>query len=173
MCHWVHLLSWEHMYANNSIIHILTHPAVMKNLHFSFAALFVLVLSSFTSNAPSSSKPTMSATDYLLKLDGIKGESKDGRHIDEIIIESYSFNTAAKSVSIERFKSPIASPKIQEACSTGRLIKKAVLYVRKSPSSTEFLEYELENVLITSYQLSGSSSRPMESFSLNWERIRY
>ena len=160
------------MNANNSIIHILTHPTVMKNLHFTFAALFVLVLSSFTSNAPSSSKPTMSATDYLLKLEGIKGESKDGRHIDEIIIESYSFNTAAKSVSIERFRSPIASPKIQEACSTGRLIKKAVLFVRKAPGSDEFLKYELENVLISSYRVSGSASKPGESFSLNFERIK-
>ena len=113
------------------------------------------------------------AVDYFLKIDGIKGESVDSKHKDEIDIESFSWGVAATQgaagprggragkASISDFSFAIrmskASPQLLEACATGKHFPKAILTARKSGGSQlDFLKVTLEEVLISSYQTSGS-----------------
>ncbi len=88
------------------------------------------------------------ASDYLLKIEGIKGESTDSKHKDEIEIESFSwgatqpgtFSTGggggAGKVSFQdlHFTSrvSVASPNLMVACASGQHIKVATLTVRKA-----------------------------------------
>ncbi len=139
----------------------------MKNFQFAFALFIAFVGSSFTlSNLPSNSK-TVLVPDFYLEIDGVKGEARDGGQIE---IESFTWGSNQTSVNISRVRTATASPAIQRLAVQGKHIKKAVLHVRKA-GSDEYLTYKLKDVLVSSYQTSGSSSRPMESFSLNYAKI--
>lgn len=158
------------MYKNDHNLNFKT----MKNVPFAFALLFAFIGSSFTTlHIQPSAKPDYKialASDYLLEIDGIKGETKDKAHKETIEISSFSWGVSNKSINIEREVSP-ASNTIKRLAAQGTHIKKAILHVRKSGG--DYMHYELENVLITSYQTSGSSSQPMESFSINYTKIEY
>jgi type VI secretion system secreted protein Hcp len=133
------------------------------------------------------------ASDYLLEIDGIKGESNDEKHKETIEIESFSwgetqqgtFSTGlgggAGKVQFQdvHFVSHVnkASPLIAKACATGQHIKKAVLYVRKAGGKQEdYYLITLEGALISSYQSGGhaaSDSIPTDQFSINFAKIKY
>ena len=142
----------------------------MKNLFPFFALLLAMLASSFSLSTSAEIRP-LASVDYYLTLDGIPGESRDADHKGWIELESIALNRAAKTVSIVRPVSSKASPLLQLACSSGQHIKKAVLHVRKAGGDGSYMKYELENVLITNYQISGSGDRPMESLSLNYTKI--
>lgn len=124
----------------------------------------------------------MAAVDYFLKLDGIKGESTDAKHKDEIDVESFSWGINATDEKgdvrgkpeISDFKFVMqmskASPKLMEACATGQHIKSATLTGRRSgDSQLEFIKVELDQILIGLYQVGGGGeSLPMEEISLNF-----
>lgn len=90
----------------------------------------------------------MAAVDYFLKLDGIKGESQDSKHKDEIDVESWSWGETqsgthaggggggAGKVSMQDFhfvmKVNKSSPKLLQACASGEHIKEALLTCRKA-----------------------------------------
>jgi len=109
----------------------------------------------------------------FLKLDGIKGESTDSKHKDEIHIESFSWGLSlarlgrgggggAGKASFQDFsfvtRTNAASPLLAMACATGEHIKSAILTARKSGGDQqEYLEIRLEDVLISSYQQTGDS----------------
>ena len=133
------------------------------------------------------------ASDYLLEIDGIKGESNDSKHPETIEIDSFSWGAnnvgsfatgggggAGKaSFSDVSFTTHAnkASPKLFLACATGAHIKKAVLYVRKAGGSQEdYYTITLSDVLCSAYQSSGSTggdALPMDSFSLNFAKIEF
>ncbi|MEO0249748.1 MAG: type VI secretion system tube protein Hcp [candidate division WOR-3 bacterium] len=133
------------------------------------------------------------AVDYFLKIDGIEGESADSKHKGEIDIFSWSWGATqpgtfamgggggAGKVSVQdfRFTKVIdkSSPKLFEACATGEHIKTAVLTCRKAgKEQQEFLKIRLSDVLISSYQTSGteaSETLPMEDIALNFAKIEY
>src|ERR687898_479708 len=99
----------------------------------------------------------MANADYFLKIDGIDGEGTDGKHKNEIEVESFSWGEqnhigtggggggggAGKVVPgdfqyTSRFTR--ASPRLLVACATGEHFKKAVLTGRKSGKAQfEFL----------------------------------
>jgi type VI secretion system secreted protein Hcp len=132
------------------------------------------------------------ASDYLLELDGIKGESQDDKHKGTIDIESFSWGVSqAASVAAVRggggagkavfqdihFTTRIssASPQLFLTCATGQHIKKAVLYVRKAGGDQqEYYKVTLEDLLVSSYQQSGAGGEdviPTDSFSLNFAKV--
>jgi len=131
------------------------------------------------------------ATDYLLEIDGIKGESSDAKHKDTIQIESFSWgatNAGAKSsgggggAGKVRFhdisiKKPVdaSSPKLFLACATGQHIKKAVLYVRKAGGQPlEYMKITLTDVLVSSYNVGSQQPKgpgEVESVTLNFTKI--
>jgi type VI secretion system secreted protein Hcp len=129
------------------------------------------------------------AVDYFLKLDGIKGESKDSKHRDEIDVQSWAFGlsqpatlaTGGASTGKAQFQdlsftklTDQSSPVLFLKCANGAHIKDAVLTARKSGESQfEFLEIKLNDVLVSAYQTSASSELPTESISLNFAQIVY
>ena len=129
------------------------------------------------------------AVDYFLKIDGIKGESADKDHKDEIQIESWSWGAtqtstqgsarAGKACAQEiHFTKMVdkSSPLLAQGVMSGGVIPNAILIGRKSGGDrpVEYLQYEMKNVLISSYSIAGSSSSlPMDSFSLNFANVTF
>src|SRR5688500_6883028 len=105
------------------------------------------------------------ASDYLLEIDGIKGESKDDKHKGAIEIESFSWGAnqtatgaaggglGSGKVSMRdiSFSTRVnkASPLLMLQCATGKHIKKAVLFVRKSGSDQqEYMTLTLTDIQV-------------------------
>jgi type VI secretion system secreted protein Hcp len=128
------------------------------------------------------------AVDYFLKIDGIPGESADDKHKAEIDVMSWSWGESqtgtmsvgggggAGKVNMQDFNFMMnvnkATPKLILACASGEHIKKAVLTCRKAgKTQQEFLLYTFSDILVASYQTSGSSEVPTESVSLNYTKM--
>jgi type VI secretion system secreted protein Hcp len=133
------------------------------------------------------------AVDAFLKLDGIKGESTDDKHKDEIdvlswswgLTQSGSFGTGggagAGKVQFQDFhftsKISKASPNLFMSCASGQHIKEATITARKAGErQQDFLIIKMNDVLVTSYQTAGSGQSealPTDQFSLNFAKIEY
>jgi type VI secretion system secreted protein Hcp len=133
----------------------------------------------------------MAAVDYFLKFDGIKGESTDAKHKDEIDVESWSWGetlarpagggagAGAGKVSMQDFHFVMrlnrASPGLMKACATGQHIKMATFSGRKAgKGQQDYLTFKFHDVLISSYQTSGSEHAdvvPTDQVSLNFAKI--
>jgi type VI secretion system secreted protein Hcp len=133
------------------------------------------------------------AFDAFLKIDGIDGESTDAAHPKEIEVLSFSFGVSnpttigsgsggggagKASVSDFNFMSRLqkSSPVLFLACATGQHIKSALLSVRKAGGkSQDFYKVRLDDVLVSSFQESGSPSGadsvPTDSVSLSFAKI--
>ena len=132
----------------------------------------------------------MALIDYFIKFDGIKGESADAKHKDEIDIESWSWGETlsapapgggggAGKVSIQDFHFVMsqnrASPGLMKACATGRHIKEATLSARKAgKGQQDYMTFKFYDVLISSVQTGGSESasvNPTDQVSFNFSKI--
>lgn len=133
----------------------------------------------------------MAAVDYFLKVEGIPGESQDAKHKDEIEVFAWSWGESAAGrgasegsgrgvgkVQLQdfHFTSRIskASPKLMQACASGRHIQSAVLTARRSGNKgAEFLTFLLSDVLVSSYQTGGEEGdvAPVDSVGLDFARI--
>jgi type VI secretion system secreted protein Hcp len=133
----------------------------------------------------------MAAVDYFLKFDGIKGESTDAKHKDEIDIESWSWGetharpagagagAGAGKVAMQDFHFVMrlnkASPALMKACATGQHIKMATLTSRKAgKDQQEYLIFKFHDVLVSSVQTSGSEHAdvvPTDQVSFNFAKI--
>lgn len=132
------------------------------------------------------------ATDFILEIDGIKGESSDKAFKGHIDIESFTWglsnsgNMAAgggggagkasfQDISFAK-NVDLASPKIAYHCASGAHIKKAVLHVRKQgKDQKEYYTITLEDLIVSSFNSSGANGNPIvhESFSLNYSKIKF
>jgi type VI secretion system secreted protein Hcp len=131
----------------------------------------------------------MAAVDYFLKFDGIKGESTDVKHKDELDIESWSWGATregaagpgggAGKVSMQDFhfvmKLNKASPALLNACATGQHIKTATLSARKAgKGQQDYLTFKFHDVLVSSYQTGGSEQGdvvPTDQVSFDFAKI--
>jgi type VI secretion system secreted protein Hcp len=133
----------------------------------------------------------MAMVDYFVKIDGIRGESQDKAHKDEIQVLSYSFGEdqpgtmsfggggGAGKVQMRdlNFRKNVdrASPKLFLACATGEHIKNAVLTARKAgKDQLDYFKVTLTDVLISSFTSDGDAqvnSLPVETVSLNFAEI--
>jgi type VI secretion system secreted protein Hcp len=133
------------------------------------------------------------AADFLLEIDGIKGESKDSKHKETIEVDSFSWGVSnagshasgtgggAGKASFQdmHFTATVgkASPNLALSCAQGKHIKKAVLFVRKAGGDQkDYYVITLEDLLVSSYQsgdAAGGSSIPTDQFSLNYAKIKY
>lgn len=130
--------------------------------------------------------------DCFVQIDGIEGESTDDKHKNWIEVLSYGFGanqTAGSAAStggsraggrVELSDFAItkvldkASPKIFVGCCTGKSYDKVTVQVCRATGEKEvYMEYLLEDVLITNYNPSGSSSGsiPSESVMFNPAKI--
>lgn len=132
----------------------------------------------------------MAQVDYFLKLDGIKGESFDAKHKDEIELVSFSWGVsnptlvaaggggAAGKAQFTDFEvaAPVslASPKLFLACASGQHIKEGTLVVRKSgEAQVEYLKFKLSDILVSSYQETGNNEedRPLDVVAFNFAKV--
>ena len=134
----------------------------------------------------------MAAIDYVLKLEGISGESKDSKHKGEIEVLSFSFGETqsrpsgtgagggAGKVKMSEFsftaRTTKASPQLFLSCAQGKHLKEAILTVRKAGGSQqEYLIIKLNDVLVSAYSLGSGEgeSGPHDAFSLNFVKLSY
>jgi type VI secretion system secreted protein Hcp len=135
----------------------------------------------------------MAKVDYFLKLDGVDAESTDDKHKGAIELESFSWGetqsgtagrgggAGAGKVQPQDFhfvkKVDKATPVLFIGCATGHHYKSAVLTGRKAGGGQqEYLKITLEDVLISSYQTSGSAHSdvvPTEQVSLNFAKLEF
>ena len=130
------------------------------------------------------------ATDFLLEIEGIKGESKDHKHKDTIECHSFSWGGTNSGTMAAgggggagkanfqdlsfSFTACKASPELFGACATGKHIKKAVLFVRKAGEEAhDYYKVTLEDILVSSYQSGGHGETPSDSSSLNYAKIKF
>ena len=130
------------------------------------------------------------AVDMFLKLDGIKGESKDSKHKDEIHIESFSWGMnqtgtmgagggggAGKvhvhDISITKNVDK-STPTLMLHCANGKHIKNGLVTFRKAGEHPlEYMKIKLEDILISSVQEAGhgGGDQMSESVSLNFAKF--
>lgn len=132
------------------------------------------------------------AGDYLLEIEGIKGESKDSVKKETIEVSSFSWGlsnpgsfqsgsgggTAKANPQDLHFVTSVskASPELFFSCASGKHIGKAALYVRKAGGKQEeFYTLAMEKCLISSFNSSGggSDTPPTEQFSINYAKIEF
>lgn len=128
--------------------------------------------------------------DIFIKIDGIKGESRDAKHKDEIDVESFSWGMTqggtmhkaggggAGKVQVEDLtfvhRVDGASPLLWLACMQGKHIKEATLTARKAgEEALEYLKIKMSEVLVKSAQPQGSGEqdKTLESVSLNFAKV--
>jgi type VI secretion system secreted protein Hcp len=129
--------------------------------------------------------------DIFLKLDTIKGESKDSKHKGEIDIESFTFGLqnggswgsggggGAGKVSFQDItvmkRADSSTPALMQACASGQHIKSAVLTVRKAGGKQEeYYKVALSNILVSRITNTGTNGGvPTEEVNLNFEEIKF
>lgn len=136
------------------------------------------------------------AFDAFIKIDGIPGESTDGKHKDWIEVVSYNHkveqpaSSTASSVggaTAERVNHGTfnivhqldkATPKLLEACCTGKHIKEVVFELcRAGGDKVKYMEIKLEQVLISRVEEVGASESgvgyPTETVALSYGKIKW
>lgn len=134
------------------------------------------------------------AFDAFLKIDGIPGESTDDKHKDWIEIthfnhsiaqEASSTASSAGGATAERVDLGTldiqhlldkASPKIYEACCTGKHIKDVTVELcRAGGDKQKYLEIKLEQVIISSVDSQGTTGEgfPNESVRFSYGKIKW
>jgi type VI secretion system secreted protein Hcp len=131
------------------------------------------------------------AVDIFLKLDGIKGESKDKTHGDEIQIESFTFGmtqlgsssfgggggtskVSVNEIGIQKFVDKATCALMYHCCS-GKHIKEGLITVRKAGDKPlEYLKIKLTDVLVTGVQHSGAAGTDLvvETVALNFAKFK-
>lgn len=134
------------------------------------------------------------AFDAFLKIDGIPGESTDDKHADWVELVSFSHSidqpasataSSAGGATAERVNHGTfdfvhlldkASPKLYEACCTGKHIKEATIELcRAGGDKVKYMEIKLEQVLISKVAPSGAAGEgfPSEKVSLSYGKIKW
>jgi type VI secretion system secreted protein Hcp len=171
------------------MIHSILRPrviAVILGLAIAAAVMTVVSRSAAESVVPT---VTAASSDYFLKLDDIKGESKEKGHEGSIQIESWSFGASnpvsvgsggghgAGKVSFSDLSVmkhiDAASTDLLKMCATGEHIKVAKLTARRAGARAEdYLRYTFHDVTCTSTTHSGSpTDAPTESVTFSYDKI--
>jgi type VI secretion system secreted protein Hcp len=130
------------------------------------------------------------AVDMFLKLDGIKGESVDSKHKDEIAVLAWSWGMSnsgsahlgggagsgkvnVQDLSLTKYID-VSTPDLMLSCCNGKHIAKAQLTVRKAgETALEYMIIKFEDLLVASVSTGGSGGedRLTEHVSLNFAKV--
>jgi len=133
----------------------------------------------------------MALVDYFIKFDGIKGESADAKHKDEIDVESWSWGEtnvgspgpgpgpASGKVEMQDFhfvmRLNTATTSLMKACATGQHIKTVTFTGRKAgKDQQDYLTFKFYDVLVSSYLTGGAADVdvvPNDQVSFNFAKI--
>ncbi len=132
------------------------------------------------------------AVDILLKLDGVKGESKIADHVQEIDVLSWSWGAsqsgtthsgggggsgkvAVQDIHITKYLDAASSTLFRFSCN-GKHVAKGTLLVRKAGEKpVDYLKIDMEEIIITSVTMGGSGGedRLTENISLNFAKFKF
>ena len=130
----------------------------------------------------------------FVKFDGVDGEALDKDHSDWIELESLSarmdLNPMSVAAGATQPRADIthddfiltktvdkASPKLSEAVCKGKVFPKVEIEMTSTygGSRATYLKYELKNVMVTSYSVSGAGSSgelAKETIALNFQEVK-
>jgi type VI secretion system secreted protein Hcp len=132
---------------------------------------------------------TLADVDYFLKLDGVKGESSDAKHKDEIELVSFSWamnqsgthagggGGGAGKVTFSDLsfvqRTQRSTTALMQVCASGKHIPSALLTARKAgKGQMEFLKIKLTDVLVSSFHIGADDTElPVESIALNAAKV--
>ncbi|MGE3171978.1 MAG: Hcp family type VI secretion system effector [Planctomycetota bacterium] len=134
------------------------------------------------------------ASTIFLKIEGIKGESTDSNHKDEIELLAYSHGVSQPAsavastagggtagrcnhtdLSVQKMMDT-ATPVLNQYCCTGKHIPTITLTLRRADGdkSIPYMVYKLTDVIISSVSVGGSSdSVPAETVTFNYAKIEW
>ena len=127
------------------------------------------------------------AVDMYIKFPDIEGESMDANHdkwIDVLSIDWGAHKPGAGGDAARRRgdvkygditmtkEVDASSPKLMLACANGTHFPSVELEAPERPGAqATYMKYKLEKVRITSYSIDATGDRPMETITLNYEKI--
>lgn len=131
------------------------------------------------------------AVDMFLKIEGIKGESQDSKHKDEIDVLAWSWGMSqsgtthtgggggagkvnVQDLSVTKYLDK-ASPNLMLYCCNGKHISEMNLTVRKAgENALEYLKVTMKNGLVSSISDGGSGGedRLTENVTLNFAEVK-
>ena len=134
------------------------------------------------------------AFDAFIKIEGIKGESTDAGHKDQIEVLSYSFSAAQQGgAAVSRTGGAtggradlgdfsivkvldLSTPNLFKYCASGKHIPSVVLeLVSADENPHTYMKYTLSDALVSSVRPGGSSNgegtRPLEEVSFRFSKI--
>ena len=158
----------------------------MKLVIFLFTVIGLTIFASSISDADA-------AVDMFLKIPGIDGESMTKGHEKEIELLAWSWGATqtgaiggggagAGKASFQDFHFTKfidkSSPILLQKLAIGQHIPEATFVIERptgEPTPFKFLEIKMTDLLVSSYQIGGSSGddRPVESISLNFAKIEF
>ncbi|CAA0123599.1 Protein hcp1 [BD1-7 clade bacterium] len=129
------------------------------------------------------------ATDMFIKIDGVKGESVDSKHKNEIDILGWSWGISqsgsmqsssgggagranVQDLSFTKYTDK-STALLVDASATGKHLKKATITVRKAGEKPlEYLTVTLEDVMVSSVSLGGAEGNELltENVTLNFAK---
>jgi type VI secretion system secreted protein Hcp len=129
------------------------------------------------------------AVDFLLKINGVDGESKIQGHEDEIDVLAWSWGMSQsgtmhvgggggagkvdiQDISLTKYVDK-ASPTLMKMCCNGKHFDEVLLTARKAgEEALEYLKIKMKQVLVTSINTGGSGGedRLTENVSLNFAK---
>jgi type VI secretion system secreted protein Hcp len=132
------------------------------------------------------------AVDYFIDIDGVEGESEDSTHNKKIQVLSFSWSSSqpgtfgngtggtAGKASFSDFSFTMqtckATPKLMQTCASGKHLKQAILYCRKSTGDggqQDYMTWTMKPIIVSSYNTGGSSGAeiPIDSVTLNYGEV--
>ncbi|MES2355117.1 MAG: type VI secretion system tube protein Hcp [Pseudomonadota bacterium] len=131
------------------------------------------------------------AVDMFLKLDDIKGESRDSKHAGEIDVLAWSWGmsqsgtthtgggggagkVSVQDISLTKYVDK-SSPNLMLACCNGKHYKEALLTVRKAGEKPlEYVKITMKEVIVSSISTGGSGGedRLVETVTFNFAEFK-
>jgi type VI secretion system secreted protein Hcp len=124
----------------------------------------------------------------FLKIDGIDGQATAAGYVNQIQLLSWSWGVSnpvtvgsgtggltAGKVSMAEFaimkSADSSTPRLLEYANSAKHAPKAVLSMIRSTDGFVYLKITLEDVMVSSLQLSAADERPSESVSLSFAKV--